>query len=95
VKNDKTGMIEVVGGLGPAEEHDMLRAFAGFHKLRYRIVTLSKERYLKSGKDYAREIIPQTVLIDRLGIVRMVKSGATEEGIDALGREIKKLIAER
>jgi thiol-disulfide isomerase/thioredoxin len=95
VKNTKTGMTEVVGGLSPAEERDMLRAFAAHHKLRYRIVTLSKDNYLKSGKVYAREIIPQSVLIDRLGIVRMVKSGATEEGIDALGQEIKKLIAER
>ena len=70
-------------GWNPILQHDMLRAFAVYHKLRYRTITLSKENYVKSGRDYARQIIPQAVLIDRLGVVRMVKSGATEEGIDA------------
>jgi thiol-disulfide isomerase/thioredoxin len=95
VRNDKTGTVEVVDGLEPAEEHDMLRAFALYNKLRYRIITLNREKYIKSGKDYLRPTIPQTVLIDRLGVIRMVASGASEEAIDALGIEIKKLIGER
>jgi hypothetical protein len=95
VENDKTGKVEVVGGLQPAEELDMLRAFAAYNKLRYRIVTLSKENYVKSATDYARRSIPQSVLIDRLGIIRLVTSGATEEGSDNLEAQIKKLLGER
>jgi thiol-disulfide isomerase/thioredoxin len=95
IQNEKTGMSEVVGGLEPAEEHDMLRAFAAYNRLRYRIVTLSKESYRKSARDYARQSIPQSVLIDRLGIIRLVVTGVSEKGTDDLEVEIKKLIGER
>jgi hypothetical protein len=95
VENDKTGSAEVSGGLEPGEEHDMLRAFAAYNKLRYRIITLSKKDYLKSAKDYARESIPHAVLIDRLGVVRMVISGVSETGTEALAVGIRKLIDER
>ncbi len=95
VENEKTGQVEVVGGLEPAEERDMLRAFAAHHKLRYRIVALTRENYVKSAKDYARRTIPQSILIDRLGVIRMVSSGTSEEDLEALGEAIKKLIAER
>jgi thiol-disulfide isomerase/thioredoxin len=96
VENEKTGEIEVVDGLEPAQEHDMLRAFASHHKLRYRIITLTKEQYVKSAKDYARQTIPQAVLVDRLGVIRMVQSGEpSEESMDALREMLKKLLAER
>jgi len=95
VENDKTGIAEVVGGLEPAEEHDMLRAFTAYNKLRYRIITISKKDYLKSGKEYARESIPHAVLIDRLGVVRMVVSGVSERATEALAMGIRKLIGER
>ena len=95
VEDDKTGTTEVVGGLEPAEEHDMLRAFAAYNKLRYRIITLTKKDYVKSAKDYARDAIPQAVLIDRLGVVRVVVSGVSERGTEALAAGIRKLIGER
>jgi thiol-disulfide isomerase/thioredoxin len=95
VEDEKTGKVEVVGLLTPDQENEMLRAFASYHKLKYHLITLSKENYLKSARDYAREIIPQSVLVDRLGVIRKVISGISEVESENLVGDIQKLLAER
>jgi thiol-disulfide isomerase/thioredoxin len=95
VTNTSTGATEVVDGLEPARENEMLRAFTAHHKLRYRTMMLSKENYAKASKDYIVPSLPQAVLIDRLGNIRLVTSGVSEASIDALDVAIKKLIGEK
>jgi thiol-disulfide isomerase/thioredoxin len=95
VENAATGTTEVTGGLGPAEEHAMLRAFSAHHKLRYRTVMLGKDDYAKASKEYNVPSLPQAVLIDRLGNIRLVTSGVSDSSIDALDVAIKKLIGEK
>jgi thiol-disulfide isomerase/thioredoxin len=79
----------------PAEEQDMVRDFAGFHTLAHQLLMLNKEAWTQASKDYAVQGIPTAVLVDRQGIVRMIRVGSGEDNAKALEDEIKKLIAER
>jgi thiol-disulfide isomerase/thioredoxin len=81
--------------LTAAKEHDMLKDFAAHHKLDYRLMTLTKDGWKKASEDYKVKGIPEVVLIDRKGNVRMVRVGSGEENAKALGEMIKKLVAEK
>jgi thiol-disulfide isomerase/thioredoxin len=86
---------KIEGGLKTAEEHDMLKDFTTHHKLTHRIMAVSKDNNMKAGKDYMIRGIPHAVLIDRKGLIRMVRVGSGAENAAALEAEIKKLIAEK
>ncbi|MCI0380062.1 MAG: TlpA family protein disulfide reductase [Gemmataceae bacterium] len=92
------GKLKRVGkeeSLKPAQEHDMIKDFAGFHQLGHRLVTVTKEDWKKLGEDYKIRGIPHAVLIDRRGNVRMVRVGSGPENAAALHEEIRKLVAEK
>ncbi len=76
------------------QEHEMLKEFAAHHKLEHRLMTLNQDDIKNVYKDYMVKGIPEVVLIDRKGMVRMVKVGSREENAKALEEMIKKLIAE-
>jgi thiol-disulfide isomerase/thioredoxin len=76
------------------QEQDMLKDFAKHHKLMHRLMTLPQKEIRKVYGDYKVQGIPEAVLIDRKGNVRMVKVGSGEENAKALEGMIKKLIAE-
>jgi thiol-disulfide isomerase/thioredoxin len=75
-----------------AQEHDMLKEFAAHHKLAHRLMAMEKEDRNRVYAEYKVRGIPQVVLIDRKGNVRMVKVGSGEENAKALEGEIKKLV---
>ena len=75
--------------------NDMLKEFAAHHKLEYRIMTVTKDESKKVYEEYKVKGIPQVVLIDRKGIVRMIKVGNTEENAKAVEEKIKELIEEK
>ena len=77
-----------------AQEHDMLKEFAAHHKLEHRLMTLNKDDIKKVYTDYKVRGIPEVVLIDRKGNVRMVKVGSGEENAKELEKMIKELLAE-
>jgi thiol-disulfide isomerase/thioredoxin len=77
------------------QEHEMLKDFAAHHKLEHRLMTLNKDEAKKVYEDYKVKGIPQVVLIDRKGNVRMVKVGSGEENAKALDEMIKKLLDEK
>jgi thiol-disulfide isomerase/thioredoxin len=77
------------------EEHDMLKEFAAHHKLEHRIMTMTKDESKKAFDEYKVRGIPQVVLIDRKGIVRMVKVGSSPENAKAIEEKIKELIEEK
>jgi thiol-disulfide isomerase/thioredoxin len=77
------------------EEHEMLKEFAAHHKLDYRLMTLNKDERKRVYDEYKVKGIPQVVLIDRKGNVRMIKVGNTEENAKAVAEMVKELIAEK
>jgi thiol-disulfide isomerase/thioredoxin len=81
--------------LTAAQENDMIKDFAGYHKLAHRLLAVSRDNWKQASKDYKVNGIPQAVLIDRKGIVRMVRVGATPQNAEDLHAEIKKLVAEK
>jgi thiol-disulfide isomerase/thioredoxin len=81
--------------LSVTQENDMLKDFASYHKLEHLLMPLEKDRSQKVYKDYGVTGIPQAVLIDRKGNVRMVKVGSGEENAKALEKMIKELVAEK
>jgi len=93
--DEKTGDVKLTGLLKPAEEHAMLRDFVAHYKLTHQILVTSKEERGRLSQAYKIRGIPHAVLMDRKGIVRMVKVGATPENAEALHEEIKKLLAEK
>jgi thiol-disulfide isomerase/thioredoxin len=93
--DEKTGRIRLVGGLTPAEEQESLKDFAQKHRLEHQLLVLPPSAWRKAEKAYAVDGIPTMVLIDRKGIVRMVKVGADEENIEAIHAEIKRLVGQK
>jgi peroxiredoxin len=72
------------------QEQEMLRAFAAHHKLPHRIMT-SADAVL----NFKVTSLPVAVLIDRKGVVRMVKLGYSPENVKALDAKIKELLDEK
>jgi thiol-disulfide isomerase/thioredoxin len=81
--------------LKPAQEQEMIKAFAAHHKLTHQLLVLSKDEMETASKAYRVNGIPQAVLIDRKGNVRMVRVGSGPDNAKALEAEIRKLLAER
>jgi thiol-disulfide isomerase/thioredoxin len=81
--------------LTKAQEQQMLKDFAAHHKLDYRLAVLLEKEMDKVSDEYKVEGIPEAVLIDRKGVVRMIKVGAEKENEEELAKMIKELIAEQ
>lgn len=84
-------------GLPPEEERDAIGRFAKHHQLRHRLAVLpaSPSDGQKSADElYAVEGIPQMVLIDRNGKIRMIRVGSGETNARALEQKIGELLAE-
>jgi peroxiredoxin len=90
-----TGKITDLPKSSKESEQAMLRDFAAHHKLDYRVVTLPKAEALETFNTYAVNGLPQLVLIDRAGVVRLIRVGESEAGAKAVEGEIKKLLAEK
>jgi len=81
--------------LSSMQEQDMIKAFAKHHKLEHRLMPVSPEEWKKICGEYGVKGIPQAVLIDRKGMLRMIKVGSGKANADALDAKIKELIAEK
>jgi len=77
------------------EEHDMLKDFAAHHKLKHPLLAVSKQEWGNASTAYGVRGIPQAVLIDRKGIVRMIKVGSGDANAEALQAEIRKLVKDK
>jgi thiol-disulfide isomerase/thioredoxin len=77
------------------QEHEMLKDFAAHHKLEHRLMTITKEDQKTVYDEYKIRGIPTVVLVDRKGIVRMVKVGSGEENAKELEKMIKTLLDEK
>jgi len=86
------GRLTKADSLTNKEEQDLLKEFATFHKLTHRLQAMSGTEWKKICDEYGVEGIPQMVLIDKKGIVRMVKVGSGEENARAIQGKIKELL---
>ena len=74
------------------DENAATAQFAGFHKLKHRLMVVPSTS--KFHSEYAVSGIPQAVLIGRDGKIRMIKVGSGSANAKALHDEIEKLLAE-
>jgi thiol-disulfide isomerase/thioredoxin len=79
--------------LTPENERKACEQFAAHHQLKHRLGYMSENS--TASKDYGVTGIPQAVLIDRHGVVRMIKVGSGPANAKALDDMIKKLLAEK
>ena len=86
----KDGKLVSAKGVTMEDEQKMLTDFAKHHKVPYRIQTSSD-----AFANYKIKSIPTIVLIDRKGVVQMVKVGASPAGLKALEAKIKELLDEK
>jgi thiol-disulfide isomerase/thioredoxin len=78
------------------QEQEMLKTFAESFKLEYRLVVLPRDEYSKVvSKGYMCRAIPQAVVIDRKGNVRLVKVGSGDANAKAIEEMIKTLLDEK
>jgi thiol-disulfide isomerase/thioredoxin len=81
--------------LSTKDEQGMLKDFAEHHKLNYRLEVLSKDDWRKVCKEYKVKGIPEAVVIDRKGKVRLVKVGSGDENARAIDKAIKEALEEK
>lgn len=84
-------LVRAATPLSPAQERDMLKDFLAHHKLKHTIVVVGTE----DTQAFKLEAWPTAVLIDRKGIVRLVRIGSGETNAKAIESEIKKLLEEK
>ncbi|HYV36656.1 MAG TPA: TlpA disulfide reductase family protein [Gemmataceae bacterium] len=89
-----SGKLTKVDQADKSSEQAALKAFAAHHKLEHPLMVLAKDEAMKAFDAYAVNGVPQTVLIDRQGVVRMIHVGDTKSA-PTLATEIKKLLAEK
>ena len=94
--NDKLIELEGDKKLTRSEEQSMLKDFAAHYKLDYLIMTIPRDQMKKVFlTDYKVEGIPEMVLIDRKGIIRMVKAGNSPANVKALTEKTAELVKEK
>ncbi len=76
------------------EVRETLRDFASYFDLGYRLFLLDPDVYDAISKQFQVDGIPQVVLIDRKGKVRMVRVGSDKANARDIEAKLKKLLAE-
>lgn len=89
-----TGKLTKVDKADRASDRALLKEYAKHHKLDHLLLTLTKDDALKTFADYGVNGVPQAVLIDRQGNVRLVVVGMGKNS-SGLDPEIKKLLDEK
>jgi thiol-disulfide isomerase/thioredoxin len=78
--------------VSPEEERNMLEHFASLHELTHPFAVQDKEATL--AKHFAVLGIPTAVVIDRKGIIRLIRVGSGDENAHDIEQMIEKLIHE-
>ncbi len=76
-------------GIEPAAEDAATLEFAQHHKLNYRLAVMPDD---EASRAYGVTGIPQGVLIDQTGTVRLIQVGSSEASAEALDAMIRKLL---
>jgi thiol-disulfide isomerase/thioredoxin len=86
---------ELARALDPEEERGMIKDFAAHHKLKHDLLLVEDQPYARASKEYRVTGIPHAILIDRQGMIRLVRVGSGEKNAADLESEIKKLLAQK
>ena len=78
-------------GIKPEAEDAATQRFVEYHKLKHRIAVMASDDL---SKGYFVTGIPQAVLIDRQGLVRMIRVGSGDANAQALHAAIEKYLGE-
>ena len=89
--DDQQHRIRFVSDLSPEKEKEALKRFAQHHQLPYRLAVFTDTSLMKH---YAVKAIPQTVVIDRRGIVRMIRTGSGQQAMQELEAMIQQCLSE-
>lgn len=90
--DDEAKKIKADKQLTPEQEQAALVRFAAHHELKHRFAVVPKASEFQTA--YGVTGIPQVVLIDRAGIVRMIRVGSGDKNAHDLEEMLKKLLAE-
>lgn len=77
-------------GLSQEKEVAALEKFAAHHGLKHRLAFMPEES--ETSEDYAVSGIPHVVVIDRNGIIRLIKVGSGEKNAKEIEKTIEELI---
>jgi thiol-disulfide isomerase/thioredoxin len=91
--NKEKGQLTKADSLTNKEEQTLLKDFAEYHKLTHRLQAMSGEDWGKVSKAYGVKGIPTVVVIDKKGIVQLVKVGSGSENAKAVEEKVKELLA--
>jgi thiol-disulfide isomerase/thioredoxin len=70
-------------------EQSMLKDFAAYHKLNYLLMTVPNDEYNEVKEAYKVGGIPQAVVIDKKGNVRLITVGCDQPGSHEISNSIK------
>ncbi len=91
--DETTGQLDRTHAMTNQQEQELLKAFAAFHRLTHQLQAMSGLEWEKIGAAYGVAGIPQLVVLDKKGVVHMVKVGSGEQNARAIAEKIKELIA--
>jgi peroxiredoxin len=95
VEFDKeSGEVKTAKKADRVSDQALLTAYAKHHKIEHLLLALPKQDALDAFDAYVVNGVPQMVLIDRKGMVRLIEVRA-EKGVDNVHAELKKLLAEK
>src|SRR5262245_17674112 len=77
------------------DEQAMLKELAAHHKMDYRIQAVDQAEMKSILKEYKITGFPTVIVIDRKGVVRLVKVGAGKANNEAVEKMVKELVAEK
>lgn len=75
------------------DEQKMLKHFADLHRLSHRFAIQTETHSL--ADDFAVQGIPQAVVIDRQGVIRLIRVGSGSKNAKDIGELIEKLVADK
>jgi thiol-disulfide isomerase/thioredoxin len=90
----ETGKVKRTGAADRKSDRALLEAFAAHHKVDHLLMALPEKDALDAFAAYVVNSLPQLVLIDREGVVRLIEVGGQKSGT-RVEDEIKKLLAEK
>jgi peroxiredoxin len=90
-----SGTVKQIAKGSKEGEQALLKEFAAHHKLDYLLMTQPLQDALKTCDTYAVNGVPQFVVIDRQGVIRLIRVGDDAPTVSALETEIKKLLAQK
>lgn len=90
--DDEQKRIQQVPHLAPEKENDAIERFAKYHQLKHRLAVFTETDLMEH---YLVKAIPQIVVIDRQGVVRLIRTGSGEKQAQEVEAVIKQCVSQK